>query len=103
MQEIEKEVLEWHKETFPNATGAAIMDKVFEEIGEFVHVALNPNSKPAEYWDELADVIITNMALINNTSGGDVTLADIVRRKLGINKARQWGPEDENGDRKRVK
>lgn len=104
MCDIERDVLKWHKNTFPNATIEAVQEKLEEEVGEFFEVVeKRDDAKPVEYWDELADVIIVNMVFVNKTSNGEICLADIIRRKLEINKKRQWGKETENGDRPRVK
>jgi NTP pyrophosphatase (non-canonical NTP hydrolase) len=104
MDSIEKDVLEWHRETFPRATLDAIQDKLQEELKEFIEVVKGKEKyKPVDYWDELADVIIVNMVYVNRSSNGEVTLEDIVRRKLEINKERTWGSELPDGSRPRVK
>jgi hypothetical protein len=64
---------------------------------------MDKGSSLKEYLNEVADVIITHIALINKASNGEYNLSDIVRHKLNINKKRVWGPEIENGDRPRVK
>ena len=99
MDKIEKKVLDWHKETFPNATDFAVWNKCQEEIRELFYAGSYGN----EYLSEVADVIITNMALINKMSAGSVSICDVIEWKLDINKSRKWGKEDLNGDRPRIK
>jgi len=100
---IEQDVLNWHSDIFPNATKEAVDDKLLEETIEFINVFRCVNSTNEDYWDELADVIITNMVFIAKHTDRKISLADIIRRKLEINKAREWGPELPDGNRERVK
>ena len=101
IEDIEKEVIEWHRATFPNATLGAIEKKIAEELYEFGTVINTEGSKPKDYWNEFADVIITHMAYLAKSSNGEVTLAGIINWKLDINRQREWGEETENGNRDR--
>jgi hypothetical protein len=102
MEQLEQEVIAWHRATFPNATEQAVVEKCGEEINEWLETT-NSEAPAKEYWNEFADVIITHMAYIAKTSNGEVTLADIVRLKFDEVKARTWGKELPNGDRKKEK
>ena len=92
MIDIEKQVLDWHKETFPNSTNDAIREKYKEEIQELFE-------KPFDFY-ELADVCIVGIALLNRYG---ITLSEAIGAKLEINKNRIWGKETKNGDRPRKK
>lgn len=93
--DIEKEVLEWHKETFPNATTAAVMRKCIEESHEKVEAMLldEPVKNIAM---EIADETITNIVWLNRHG---FSLEGVVRDKLAILYSREWGEELEDGNR----
>ena len=46
MIDIKKEVVSWHKETFPNATEKAITDKLLEEVSELMAEVLKKQMSP---------------------------------------------------------
>jgi len=95
MENIEKAVLKWHKETFSNATVHAITNKLDEEIGEY------QRSQDIENMiEELADIAIVSITLLDRLG---TSLSSEISRKLEINKKRVWGAETENGNRLRVK
>lgn len=97
MNSIEKEVLEWHKATFPNATEDAVWKKLQEEAIEL----LDSIKFGIEFTEEeLADVCIVAIRLFDFHG---MTLFEIIRDKLEINKSRKWGPETPSGDRPRIK
>jgi len=98
MDELQKEIVKWHKETFPNATKKAIEDKLAEECGELTSAAFFLTDDHVA--DEGADVVIVLCSLLDRMN---LSLETIVRRKLEINKKRTWGKETSNGDRPRVK
>lgn len=99
--QIEKDIAEWHKETFPNATQGAILGKVREEAGELLDATYRGTI--IEVLEEFADVFITISAFISRSEINWLSLEDIIEAKLNVNKKRQWGKETENGDRPRVK
>jgi len=97
MNDIQKEIVKWHKETFPNATEQAIFDKLIEEATELSEI----DEEYAEVtMDEIAYVIIVACSLLGRW-GKDID--DVVNHKLFINKHRKWGKETANGDRPRDK
>ena len=97
IEDIEQEVLTWHRETFPRATDMAVIKKFTEEVRElYESVFLDEGETP----DELADVCITAIAMLGRH---ELKLSSVIREKLAINKSRTWGEETENGDRPRVK
>ena len=103
LEDIEKEVLAWHRETFPNATDSAVVHKLKEESNELYeavwycsYYGIDKDEIPAE----IADVAIVSIALLSRMN---TSLSAVIAAKLAVNKARTWGPETENGDRKRVK
>ena len=108
MNDLIKEILSWHKETFPNATEEAVSAKLLEETHELWcelvnHEITRSTKSEAEMLDEIADVFIVATSYINMRSGGEVSILDIIEKKMERNKQRVWGPEDANGDRRRVK
>jgi len=103
LEGVEKEVVAWHRKTFPNATVEAISDKFDEESGEFFDVVLHNglNYFSDEAAAEFADKCIVYMAGLAKL--GKPSLTSLIAAKLAINKGREWGAESENGDRPRVK
>ncbi len=100
MNSIQKEVVNWHSDTFPNATTHAIQDKLKEEAQELIDAL---NTMPLDARDislEVADVIIAASALFNRW---DIDLDQVVLNKLAVNRERAWGKELPNGDRPREK
>ena len=98
MEDIEKEVLSWHKKTFPNATNMAIENKLEEELIELEDRLIECNI--GESKKEIADVAIVAITLLNRYG---TSLLEQIRDKLEINKGRTWGEEDSQGDRPRFK
>jgi phosphoribosyl-ATP pyrophosphohydrolase len=94
IEDIEKEVIEWHRATFPNATEKAILDKFDEEVIELVNSLMGHGNMV----EELADICIVAIALLNRL---DTSLAECIRMKMNVNILRKWGPEDETGNRKK--
>jgi len=102
IEDIEQDVLAWHRETFPNATEQANFDKIGEELDELydAYTSTAPNSS---WIEELADVCIVAIAIFGRDIKHGVSLAEVIKMKLDINKGRVWGPESANGNRSRVK
>ena len=109
MRNIKEEILSWHKETLPNATEWAVVDKLVEEVEELNNALWaytrggRTAKSEAEMLDEIADVFIVATRYIDMRSEGEVSILDIIEKKMERNKQRVWGPEDANGDRWRVK
>ena len=107
MNYLIKDILDWHKDTFPNATGEAVWAKLLEEGHEFWLELINHENQSTksetEMLDELADVFIVATRYIDMRSDGEVSILDIIEKKMERNKQRVWGPEEANGDRRRVK
>lgn len=102
MDQIEKEVIEWHKSIFPNATDDAISQKFREESYEFeIESQKYRDFFSATATEEFADMCIVYMGGL--AKRGKPTLTEIIRCKLDINKARVWGPENKDGSRYREK
>jgi NTP pyrophosphatase (non-canonical NTP hydrolase) len=99
MVEIEKEVLDWHRSTFPNATNTAVLEKLKEETLELLAELVKPSTRENTE-KEIADVAIVSISLLNRWG---TSLSDQIKLKLEINKLRSWGDEDKNGDRPRIK
>lgn len=99
---IEKEVLEWQKNTFPNATMRAKMIKLREECIELIAAIEFGNYQ--QVLEESADVFIVAVNIANDRREfeDNVTMTRVITDKLAINKSRTWGPEDETGNRKKI-
>jgi len=95
IEDIEKEVLEWHRETFPNATDEAIDDKLQEEVAELNGEIYFGDDKGKKA-NEIADVCIVSIAMLARMH---TSLSAIIAAKLAVNKARTWGPEQPDGNR----
>lgn len=95
IEDIEKEVIEWHRLTFPNATEKAILNKFDEEALELVNALMGHGNMVLE----LADICIVGIVLMNRL---DTSLAECIAKKMIINKLRTWGPEEPDGNRKKV-
>ena len=96
MRNIQQQVVEWHRQTFPRATDQAIIDKLIEEAQELWSV--DGEESFFSMVEEVADVIIVACALFDRWG---LDLKEEVLNKLEINKSREWGNETANGDRPR--
>lgn len=98
MKELEKQILEWSKSVFPNATQIAVERKLYEEFREArVEVFFRKDRKAAGM--ELADVVIVATRWLDQYG---LSLVDCIAEKLEINRKRVWGPPDETGDRQKI-
>lgn len=100
IEDLCKEIVEWHVATFPNATEEAMANKLLEELGELVEAA-NAGNGPA-FWAELSDVVIVATAIWGRQDPPR-SFPAWVREKLEVNRRRVWGKETANGDRPRDK
>ena len=103
MNQVQKEVSAWSTKTFGRDPSRihGMMAHLEKEVAELEKtVTLDGASKPGCLRDELADCIMLlyDMADI---SGFDVN--QIVREKLMINKAREWGPPNPDGSVEHVR
>jgi phosphoribosyl-ATP pyrophosphohydrolase len=94
MISLENRVIEWHKETFPNATNEAVLAKLHEELLEVISA-----KDQGELVMEIADITIVSIVLLERLG---FSLENVVYSKMAINQARQWGPEDETGNRVKI-
>lgn len=103
MVDIEEDIVEWHQRTFPNATAQAIILKLREELHEAIVDAIHGNLQ--SLLEEIADcfIVACSLAARRDLFEHNVSMTRVIRDKMKVNKARVWGPETENGDRKRVK
>jgi len=93
MTELEKDIVAWHKKTFPNATIENVVDKIEEEILEYEQELFSSSQSVLRMAEELADVFIVAIRWFDMH---DMSLSEEVARKLEINKGRVW---DKNGRR----
>lgn len=74
---MQEEILNWHKEIFPDVSEQRVLEKVHEELVEFSEES---NINDQSYKDELADVIITHIIYYARFKG--LSLDDIVKDKF---------------------
>jgi len=103
MTDIEKDIVNWHRATFPRATPEAILDKLKEEMIEAYESLAYGNVQ--NLLEEVADIFIVTCSLAARRElfEDNVTMARVIQDKMTVNKARVWGAETANGDRPRVK
>lgn len=102
--DIEKDINEFHRTTFPNATLNAVLFKLNEELVEAMMALVKGDYQ--HLLEELADVFVVSTALAarKDLFEDNVSMTRVIRDKMAVNKARKWGKEDPvTGDRKRVK
>jgi hypothetical protein len=88
---ISKDVAEWAEKTFPNQTPKSKAEHLVDEAKELAE-------KPGDM-EEMADVFLL---LVHIAYMQGVNLLEAARKKLEINRKRQWGPADERGVHKHV-
>lgn len=98
MKELVKEILQWQHETFPRATMSAVEDKLIAETRELEESLLVLDALAVA--DEIADVFIVGCRYLDMCG---INIEAAIRKKMEINRGREFGPELPNGDRKRVK
>ncbi|HEV2734883.1 MAG TPA: dATP/dGTP pyrophosphohydrolase domain-containing protein [Longimicrobiaceae bacterium] len=86
LDDLLADVVAWQRETFPVATPASVVEHLRREVAELVN---DPHDAM-----EQADALFLLAGLAAHTG---VDLADAVRRKLEINRARVWGAPDAHG------
>ena len=86
LENLLKEVYEWQLATFPHSNAFSKAKHLESEVKELLE---DPSDQ-----GELADCFFLIVGAIMS-QGYDI--AEIVRAKLEINKARTWGKPDENG------
>lgn len=103
MKYLEKSIVQWHKETFPNATIQAIIDKLNEELHEAIDCLNDGNLQ--QMLEEVADVFIVACALAGRKQifEENFSMYRVISDKMAINRGRAWGVELPNGDRPRIK
>ena len=94
MKKLEKHIVKWHKRIFPNATNDAVLKKLHEELLEAISA-----KDQGELVMEIADITIVSIVLLERLG---FSLENVVYSKMAINQARQWGPEDETGNRVKI-
>ena len=103
MKKLEESILQWHRETFKNATAYAVISKLKEELNEaLLEIACGDHQHLLE---ECADIFIVacSLAARSDLFEDNVSMCRVISDKMEVNKMRIWGEELPNGDRKRVK
>lgn len=98
IEQLNEEILEWHKTTFPLCTVESQLLKLDEELKEVIECVLKSESSQ----EELADAYIVSLVLAKrykSTIGGYfvglfskeyTALWENVKKKMEINKMRKW-------------
>ena len=93
MKNLEKEIVDWQKETFPGLGYDDYLAKLQEEVSELQAAVIgcrNGFSTMDNVSEELADVIIIAAGLIHFQGH---TLEKEIRKKMAINRLRKWDKE----------
>ena len=85
---IEREIIAWHRATFPDVSVMDIQEKLYEEIME-----LQSPTSFDNLIEEIADVCIVAIALLDREGK---TLSGAIKDKMAINRTRKW---TKNGER----
>lgn len=92
MENIEKQVIEWHNKQFLLSTVEDIANKFEEEYGEFDLAEFETGSyfsnESIEEFTDMCIVFIAGLAKL-----GKPSLAKHIARKLEINKNRKWNKD----------
>lgn len=98
-KELFKEVTEWQKETFPEATDLSKLHHLKQELEELMQAIhyLNQGTTDTEVESEFADCFLL---LFGAAKAHGMTFEEItkcIQDKFEVNKKRTWGNPDENG------
>ena len=85
-EQLFKDIVEWQNQVFTQATSQSRVEHLYREARE-----LKENPSDAA---EMADVLFL---LVGLAAGEGVNLLEAGRKKLEINKRRQWGQPDAQG------
>lgn len=95
MKWTDKEIVDWHKKTFPNCIVLDQADKVGEEIHEMIMAIVNEESKE-RIKEEVADVYIASLVL-KERFGIDYhfpifreKIEEAIDKKMDQNAKRKW-------------
>lgn len=95
MKWTDKDIVDWHKKTFPNCTVQDQADKVGEEIHEMIMAIVNEESNE-RIAEEVADVYIASLVL-KERFGIELLFAlskknkeDSIKKKMDENVKRKW-------------
>lgn len=109
MKETIKTIIEWHEQTFPDATLEGQIDKFQQELKEFAATLLEPDADYNHQLEELADMYIVACGIarfsieralscftVVNTFKDlyglcSFELKEAVDKKMAINRKRKWG------------
>ena len=97
---LQREIGEWGKRQFPDATAFSILEHLWEEYKElraevYVHELPGVEDRGARLGEEAADMVILLFHLAHRFGGFDL-MAE-VRRKFDVNTKRTWGEPDAQG------
>ena len=95
MFKLEQKIIKWNESTFPHATEKAFLLKLKEELNEALSDIENENLAGLDY--ELADIAIVAISYLSRIKKKSFQI--MIREKFGIVQGREFGEEDENGDR----
>jgi NTP pyrophosphatase (non-canonical NTP hydrolase) len=89
---LQRDVGEWAKATFPNATEATILAHLYEELGELKRAAFD--GSPSEVGEEAADVFLILLHLCERQG---VLLEDAAARKFAVCRSRRFEMDPARG------
>ena len=85
MKWTDKEIVEWHKKTFPKITKEEQISKVYEEVKELVMAIMNKEGED-RIREEYIDVYIASLVLDKRFNGLEKAIED----KMDKNVKRKW-------------
>ena len=96
LSDLEKGILQWQAETFPQSTPQGVMihlQREFAELAEIYYLR-GTDASVDKLMSELADIFILSVSLADHF---ERSLINAVIWKMKENKARKWAEPDEEG------
>lgn len=104
MEKLFSSIIEWQEETFPKSTAISKLKHAKEEIDELIEELSKEQIDIDALWKEYADVLLLVFGSAYKAGYTNIkTIANIMDKKLTINKKRVWNKPDENGIVRHIK
>lgn len=94
MSDLQREISEWARETFPKPNKGEVARGVWNHFHEEVHELTDALIDGGDVKSEAADVM---HLLFQIAELGGFDLLEETRKKFAINQARTWGDSDDHG------
>lgn len=100
MIDLEYDIQLWHRATFPNISEEAMLEDIAEGCEEIISCTRSIDYHRENLDHKLANIAIDAISYLARVRGK--TLQQVIGEKFDIVKGREFGPEDENGDRQKI-